>query len=67
MRLIIINILIETMNNQLVSALQAVGRIDKYQTFVSLLLILALPISYVFYYFGAEPEVSLYVSIVISI
>jgi O-antigen/teichoic acid export membrane protein len=66
-KLIIFNILIETMNNQLVSALQAVGRIDKYQTFVSLLLILVLPVSYVFYYFGAEPEVSLYVSIVIAI
>ena len=66
-QLIILNILIETMNNQLVSALQAVGRIVKYQIFVSLLFILTLPVSYVFYYFGAEPEVSLYVSIVIAV
>jgi O-antigen/teichoic acid export membrane protein len=66
-RLLIINILIESMNNQLVAALQAVGKIKYYQAIVSTMLLLNLPISYLLLRLGYGPEVCLYISIAITI
>ncbi|TFD93183.1 lipopolysaccharide biosynthesis protein [Dysgonomonas capnocytophagoides] len=66
-QLLIINILLESINNQLVAALQAAGRIKTYQIFISTVQILVLPISYVLFYWGALPIVTLYVSIAITI
>jgi O-antigen/teichoic acid export membrane protein len=66
-RLMIIGLMIETMNNQLVAALQAAGKIKLYQTVVSSILISILPISYLFFYLGFPPEVTFYVSIAVII
>jgi O-antigen/teichoic acid export membrane protein len=66
-RLIIINILIDSVSGPLMTAAQASGRIKLYQSIVGGLLILNLPISYAFLKIGLTPEVTLYVSIGISI
>jgi O-antigen/teichoic acid export membrane protein len=66
-QLIIINSLIEVFNLPLVAAIQATGRIKLYQTTVSILLLLNLPISYVFLKLGYSPEITMLVSIVLSL
>ena len=65
-RLVIINILIDSISGPLMTAAQASGKIKLYQGVVGGLLLLILPISYLFLKFGFEPEVTLYVSICIS-
>ncbi len=66
-KLVIINILIDSISGPLMTAAQASGKIKLYQGVVGGLLLFILPISYVFLKFGFEPEVTLYVSICISI
>jgi len=66
-KLLIINILIETINNQLVAALQAAGKIKLYQKVVSSLQLLLLPISYLFYKLGYSAEVTFYILIAITL
>lgn len=66
-RLGIINILIDCISGSLMTAAQASGKIKKYQTVIGLLLLMILPISYFLLNYGWPPEVTLYVSISISI
>jgi len=66
-RLMVLNLLIESMNNQLVAALQASGKIKKYQSVISIMLLFILPISYILFLFGASPESTFYVSIGVTI
>jgi len=66
-RLFLLNILIEAMNNQLVAALQASGKIKNYQAVISIMLLMILPISYIFFYFGYKPETIMYVYLSITI
>ncbi len=66
-QLVIINILIDSISGPLMTAAQASGKIKLYQGVVGGLLLFILPISYVFLKFGFKPEVTLYVSICISI
>lgn len=66
-KLFIINILIESINNQLVAGLQASGKIKAYQLIVSTMQLLVLPISFVFLKMGSSPEVVMYVSIAVAI
>lgn len=66
-RLVIVNILIDSISGPLMTAAQASGRIKLYQSIVGLLLVLNLPISYLFLKMGASPEVTLYVGISLSI
>jgi len=65
-QLVVINALIEVINMPLVSAIQATGRIRSYQISVSLILLLNLPISYLFLKGGAVPEVTMVISIILS-
>lgn len=65
--LILINALIDTVSGPLMTALQATGKIKVYQSVVGILLILILPISYLFFRFGFPPESTFYVSICIAI
>ena len=46
---------------------QATGRVKLYQCIVGTLILLNLPISYVFLFVGYEPEITMYVSIIISV
>jgi len=66
-RLVLINVLIDCMSGPLITAAQASGKIKVYQSVVGGLLILILPISYIFLKLGYSPQVTLYVSISISI
>lgn len=66
-RLVIINILIDSISGPLMTAAQASGKIKQYQSVVGLLLVLNLPISYLFLKMDYSPEVTLYVGISLSI
>ena len=46
---------------------QATGRVKLYQCIVGTLILLNLPISYIFLFIGYEPEITMYVSIMISV
>lgn len=65
--LILINALIDTVSGPLMTSLQATGKIKVYQSVVGILLILILPISYLFFKLGFPPETTFFVSICISI
>jgi len=64
-RLVLVESLINSISGTLMSGAQASGKIKVYQGVVGGLLLLILPISYVFLYFGSPPEVTLYISICI--
>lgn len=66
-KLVIINVLIDSISGTLMTAAQASGKIKLYQGIVGGLLLLILPISYLFLKFGFSPQVTLYISISISI
>lgn len=66
-QLVIINILIDSISSPLMTAAQATGKIKVYQTVVGGILLLNLPLSYVLLSAGHEPQVTLMVSIFLSI
>lgn len=66
-RLVIINVLIDCISGPLMTAAQASGKIKLYQSAVGGLLILNLPVSYLFLKVGFQPQVTMYISIGISI
>lgn len=66
-QLVIINILIESYSKPLMTAAQATGRIKVYQSVVGGLQLLIIPISYWFLKLNYQPQVTLYISIGISI
>ncbi len=66
-QLVIINILIDSISGPLRTAAQASGKIKLYQAVVGGLLIFILPISYLFLKLGFPPQVTLYVSITVSV
>lgn len=66
-RLVVINSLIEVINQPLVSAIQATGNVKIYQLTVSLILILNLPLSLLCLSAGYPPEITMYISIFLSI
>lgn len=65
--LILINALIDTVSGPLMTSLQATGKIKVYQSVVGILLILILPISYLFFKLGFPPESTFLVSISIAV
>lgn len=65
--LILINALIDTASGPLMTSLQATGKIKVYQSVVGILLILILPISYLFFKLGFSAESTFFVSISIAI
>ena len=64
-QLTILNSLIEILSFPLVNGLQACGKIQGYQIFISISYILVLPISYIFYKIGYPAETAMIVNIVI--
>lgn len=66
-RLVLINVLIDSISGTLKTAAQSTGRIKRYQAVVGVLLLMNLPISFVFLKFNYGPEFTFYVSILISI
>lgn len=66
-RLIMIDILINSLSGGLQILVQATGNVKRYQLIVSGLLLLNLPTSYLFLELGFNPEVTVFVSIFYSI
>ena len=66
-RLVIINILIDSVSGPLMTGAQASGKIKVYQALVGGLLLFNLPVSYLFLKLNYPPEVTIYISIFISI
>lgn len=66
-RLVLINVLIDTISGPLMTAAQASGKIKLYQGVVGGLLLFILPVSWLFLKLGYPPPVTLFVSISISI
>ncbi|OQA52644.1 MAG: hypothetical protein BWY44_00532 [Candidatus Omnitrophica bacterium ADurb.Bin292] len=65
-RLVILNGLIDSLSLPLMTAAQATGRIKRYQVIVGGMIILNLPVSYLFLKGGAPPESAFVISILIS-
>lgn len=65
-RLVLIDILIGSISGSIQSLVQATGKIKNYQLFVSGVLLLNLPISYLFLKFGYAPEYTLMISVFFS-
>lgn len=66
-RLVIAIVLIDCMSGPLMTAAQASGKIKVYQSVVGGLLLLILPISYIFLKLGFPPETTMLVNLAISI
>lgn len=64
--LILIISLIDCISGPLMTAIQATGNIKAYQAIVGTLLILILPISYIFFKFHFPPETALLINIIIA-
>ncbi len=65
-RLFLIFALSESISNPLITAMLATGKIRNYQISVGGLQLLNVPVSYLFLKFGARPEITVVVAIVIS-
>lgn len=65
-QLLILNSLIDSFSGPLMTAAQATGQIKKYQVLVGSFLLLNLPLSYFFLYWGFEPQVTIFISISLS-
>lgn len=63
----LLNLLVDCISGPLMAGLQATGKIKAYQALVGILLILNLPISYLFLKYSSIPQSVFYISIVISI
>jgi len=66
-RLIIIIAIIESLANPLVTAINATGKIKKYQIVTSTIILLILPVSYLFLKWGFPPQITMYVTIIASV
>lgn len=66
-RLILINIMIDSISGTLMTAAQATGRIKKYQAIIGGLLLFNLPVSYFFLKEGFSPQITIYISIFFAI
>lgn len=66
-RLVIVIALIDSISYPIMAAVHATGKIKYYQIVAGGLLILNLPVSYIFLKFGYPPEVTMYVAVTISI
>ena len=65
--LIIINALIDCLSGPLMTSVQATGKIKRYQIIVGGVLLLNLPIAYIFLKLGYSPEITIYISILLSV
>lgn len=66
-RLVLITSLIETISFPIMAAVSATGKIKYYQSVTGGLLILNLPIAYLFLKLGYPPEVTMYIAITVAV
>jgi len=65
-QLIVLIALLESLSSPLLTAVQATGKISLYQVVTGGLLLLNLPVSYIFLKLGYSPESTMYVTLVIA-
>jgi len=66
-RFVIINAIIESLANPFIASIQATGRIKRYQIVTGSVILLNLPISYLFLKLGFAPETTMIIVILITI
>ena len=67
-RLVIINAIIESLANPFIASIQATGKIRRYQIVTGAIILLNLPISYLFLKLGCQqPEITMIVVVVVTI
>lgn len=66
-QLVILNTWIDSVSGPLMISAQASGRIKVYQLLIGSLLLLNLPVSYCFIRLGFQPQVTIYISMIISV
>jgi O-antigen/teichoic acid export membrane protein len=66
-RLMIINAIIESLAYPLITSIQATGKIKKYQMITGTIILLIVPVSYLFFKLGFPPQATMYVMISITI
>ena len=66
-QLVLINALIDSVNGPAIAAALATGRIKKFEIITGGLMILNLPMSYILLFWGCAPELTMIVSIVLSL
>lgn len=66
-KLILLDVLIQSVTNQLIAVLQAANKIKSYQLSSSIILLLNLPITYILYKIGLPPYYLYVVSIILSL
>jgi len=66
-RLIIINSILESLANPFLASIQATGKIKMYQIITGSIVLMNLPVSYLFLKFGAPPQSTLLIVIAITI
>jgi O-antigen/teichoic acid export membrane protein len=66
-RLVLIGFMIEAMSNQLVAVLQAANKIKRFQLISSSILLLNLPVSYMFLKWGSSPYIPFVISIIVTV
>ncbi len=66
-QLIVINTLIDSLATPLMTAAHATGKIKLYQSVVGTVVIMNIPISYLFFKLGYPPEFLFYISIILSV
>ena len=66
-RLLIINAIIESLANPFIASIQATGKIKIYQIVIGSIILLNLPVSYLFLKWGAPPQTTMFIIVVITI
>jgi O-antigen/teichoic acid export membrane protein len=66
-RLVIINAIIESLANPFIASIQATGRVKVYQIVTGSIILMNLPVSYLFLRLGFPPQITMYVVIVVTI
>jgi hypothetical protein len=66
-RLMIVTAIIESLANPLITSINATGKIKIYQIYTSSIILLILPVSYLFLKLGFPPQTIMYVMIVTSV
>ena len=65
-RLVIVNAIIESLANPFIASIQATGKIKRYQIVTGSIILLNLPISYLFLKFGFPPQTTMVITILIT-
>ena len=66
-RLVIVNAIIESLANPFIASIQATGKIKMYQIVTGSIILLNLPVSYLFLKFGFPPQTTMVIIIIITI